>query len=343
MFKSVPVQVWLLILIALLAYPPAQYVYRYIAAAPSRRDIMSPQEDLGWRTRAQFARCVAVLTGLVIFAVFIFTPAAAAFARSPAFMPILMAALGAWSLYTVPRGLANGSIEPLIRGVYSAFERTAQPIRFWLSVAWNASMGSFFLIGAYTMLYQGFEDLCYYRKEKRTPQEELDACENLIRMRGVNGADYADLMTARGVAYYHLGNLGQALHDYDEALKRDPRQSYALYNRALIMADRADNQQALADLSASLKIRANNSDGFLNRGVIYMRLGQMSEASSDFTKALELSPRDTRALAHRGLSFALAGDRSRAIADFKLVKVAAPQDPVMAEGLAVLNLRQSDL
>jgi hypothetical protein len=143
MFKQVPAQAWLLLAIGAPAYAPALYVYRYIVMSPSGRDITQPVEDLSWRTSPQFVRNVAILTALAALSVFIFTATAAQFAHSPNFLPILMIAGGAWSLFTVIRGFVTGQIEPLARGFHNTYQRETQPKRFWVSISWNAVFGFF--------------------------------------------------------------------------------------------------------------------------------------------------------------------------------------------------------
>jgi len=343
MFKDVPAQVWLLLAISAIAYAPALYVYRYINHAPSRRDITLPSEDLSWRTPGQLGRCVAVLIGLVILGIFIFTPAAAQFAHSPAFMPILMAAIGSWAIYTVPRGLTAGKIEPIVRGLSKEYERATQPKRYWASVTWNAVLGCSCLWLAYATIDQGVEDQCYDRQVSRTPEEELAACNKLIQERGVSGKDYAGLVAARGFAYHRLGDLNNAIVDYDEALQLNPQDSYALYNRALILDSRGSDFNALSDYNASLKVRPDNFDGFINRGMLFLRNGRPVEAGNDFSKAHELKPSDTSVLAYRGLSYALQKDRSRAAQDFRAVKASDPKNPELQKGLAILNMSADDL
>jgi len=138
MLPDVPVRVWLLIAFAAVAFRPFQYIIRHLTHSRSRRDITQPPVDLGWRTSAQFIRSASILAILIGLSIFIFTPAAEQFARSPALLPILLAGCGVWALFTVAKGLASGQIEPFIRGNYRTYERGAEPKRFWASLAWNS-------------------------------------------------------------------------------------------------------------------------------------------------------------------------------------------------------------
>jgi hypothetical protein len=93
MFDDIPVTVWLSISLLIMAYLPARHVFRHIAHAPSRRDITLPREDLSWRTPRALFISLAALAALLAVGVYIHTPAAERFARSPEFMPLLMATM----------------------------------------------------------------------------------------------------------------------------------------------------------------------------------------------------------------------------------------------------------
>jgi len=347
MFKDVPAQVWLLIAIAAIAYAPAVYVYRFLAHSPARRDITRLSEDLSWRTLRQFGLSIAMLGGLVALAVFIFTPAAAQFARSPSFMPLLMGAIGAWALSSVPRGLAAGQVQPFVRGISSTFEREMQPKRFWASISWNAIFGCLCIWLAYVTLRDAPDEAlkarCYDWKTTHTPQEELSACNELLRKRDDQSNDYADIISARGYAYHRAGDYRRALSDYSTALRVDGDNSYALYNRGLIYHGRGDYKEAIADYSRSIELRPENADAYINRGTIYLDTGRFKKSIADLTKAHELDPRNPGPLAIRGMAHAWRYDLQRARTDFAALRAIDPRNPVLMQGDALLKMNAGDL
>jgi hypothetical protein len=142
MFESVPAQIWLLIVIGLAAYPAVQYAYRYVVHSPSRRDITQPIGDLEWRTPSRFALSAIFMLFLCGLAVFIFTPAAAEFAQSPSFFPLLLAGSAAYSGYVVVQGFLKGEVEPIIKGGLGRYQRINHPIRYWASMIWNILFAS---------------------------------------------------------------------------------------------------------------------------------------------------------------------------------------------------------
>lgn len=139
MFDWVPIHVWLLIAILAVAYAPARYVYRYYVNSPARRDITQPREDLSWRKPSRISLNLVALAALAGLAVYIFTPAAEKFARSPSFWPLVLGGLGAYALFTVVQDLVDGDVEPMVKGgSLGPYPRQAHSVRYWLSIAWNA-------------------------------------------------------------------------------------------------------------------------------------------------------------------------------------------------------------
>jgi tetratricopeptide (TPR) repeat protein len=347
MFDAVPTRVWLLIAIAVAAFAPARYVYRYIAHSPSRTDITLPPADLSWRTSSHFVRSSMVLAGLVALALFIFTPVAERFARSPSFWSILIAAGGAWALFTVARGLVTGQIEPLAKGFYNTYKRETQPKRFWASMVWNAAFGSLLVWGAFEATIQAWahplEDRCYDRQTAYSPQEELSACNELISKRDATNDDFADLLAARGYAHHRSGDYQRALRDYSNAVRLDPENSYVLFNRGLIYDYLGDDERAAEDYSASIRLRPKNFNAYLYRGMIFLDSGKFDKAAADFSQAHALDAENPWALADRGLAYAWMNETTRAERDFEAVKRIDPSNQVVLRGEALLSLNAGNL
>ena len=151
MFDSVPLRVWLLILIGLTALVPARYVLEHIRNSPLQREISQPREDFSWRTPQRFALNLIALCLLGGLALYIFTPAAEEFARSPTFWPILMTAATAFFGNLFARDLARGHVEPLIKGNFGPYNRREHRNRYWASIAWNSSFIAIMIWMAFNM------------------------------------------------------------------------------------------------------------------------------------------------------------------------------------------------
>ena len=347
MFDDIPVHAWLLILIAIFAYPPAHYLYRHIAASPARRDITQPSEDLSWRTSARLVRSVATLGALAALAIFIFTPAAEQFARSPSFFPILLVSMGAWALYTVPRGLIAGEVQPFVRGLNETYNRQTQPKRFWASLTWNSLLGLLCIGIAYPMYEdtkdQPLKDRCYYYDRAVSPQQRIAACDTLIDRPKIADADLADALAGRATSYYRIGDYRRALMDNSNSIRLNPAQSYVRHNRALVYEALGDRPRAVADYDEAIRLDPADPDAYVNRGLIFLDSRDYEKARADFTKAHELDPQDAWALANRGLTYAWTNDHARAEADFKAASSIDPSNPVVLRGKALLAMNAGDV
>lgn len=260
MLDHVPVRVWLLIAIAAAAYAPTRYIFSHFNQRTSARDIMQSAQSLDHQTSGSLTRNLVFLVALIALAAFIYTPAAAQFAQSPTFWPILMAACGAWSLFTVFKGATNGKIEPFARGFNNTYERHLMPKRFWASMTWNALFGLMCFWIGFQMIGQESLDICYDRLNNHSPQDEITACNKLIRTRKNGDGDLANLLAARGTAYHRLGDYEHAMIDYTAALRLDPHDSASHYNRGLISQQRGDVSGAVAEFRAAVREDPNNAE-----------------------------------------------------------------------------------
>lgn len=341
MFDQVPVQVWLLIALAAVAWHPASYVYRHITHSPSRRDAAQPAEDLSWRTAGLLARSLVILALTIIAGIFIFLPIAERLASSPRFFPALAMCLGAWSLFTVLQGFAKGRIQPFLRGIYHTYKRETQPRRFWASVAWNSCFGCLFIWVAYQTNRQATADLCYNEPAVYSPEESLSACHQLI---GNADRDHLPgLIAARGVAFHRRGDHRRAVAEYTEAIRLNPRDSYSHFNRGLIYEHMGDVEQAIADYSRAVRLRPEDSAAHLQRGLIFLDMNRLDDAVADFTRAHELKPNDAWPLANRGISYAWKNDQAAAERDFQAVRAIDRANPVLLRGEALLSINAGDM
>lgn len=273
---------------------------------------------------------------------FIFTPTAEQFAKSPSFWPILMVCIGLWALYTVPRGLMTGEIEPFVRGIHETYSRESQPKRFWASVVWNALVGSLCVGFAYPMYSdlrdQGAEDRCYYDDKAFSLQERIAACNELIGRPDKSKDEFADALAGRASAHFRMGDYRRSLADNSNSIRLEPSQSYVRYNRALVYEALGDRPRAVADYSEAIRLSPDDADAYLNRGLIFLDTREYEKARSDFTKANKLDPKDAWALANRGMTYAWRNDRARAESDFNAARLIDPSNPVILRGEALLAM-----
>ena len=347
MFDDVPVQAWLILGVMAMGFRPARYAFDYVSHSPSRRDITQPSEDLSWRSSTELVRCLIILGGLLVFTVFIFTPEAEQFARSDIFLPLMMAAFGAFAFYTVAMGLFSGQIAPLIKGVSSSFERISQPKRYWASLCWNALLGGFFMwLGAmsYAEAKDGpLVDQCYDENGNFSSRQALAACNDLIDDRDVSSERLADYVHARGLVYSRAGDTHRAITEYGEAIRLDPKDPTAYFNRGLAYDRLGDRPRAISDYSEAIRIDPKDYEAHLNRGLVYLDDFKLEKAAADFTQAHKLKPDEAWPLANRGISYAWLHDHENAQKDFDAARRIDPENQTVKRGEALIALNEGDL
>ena len=294
-------QVWLAIALTIGAIAPARYVWRHVTHSGTPRDITQPPEDLSWKSPSLLYRNAAILALLIAFGIVIFTPQAHAFAKSNWFLPGLFAAFGTYAAGTLVPGWRDGKIQPLVRGVYTAFERDTQPKRYWASLAWNALLGIGFLVSSVAMTGDNFTPRCDDpdTDDVVTLGKALAACDASARKPGRDTAERADTFAARGRIEQRLGSYPEAIRAYSSALALDPRDSYSLYNRGWLLLSEGKFDAAIADFDASLALRPDNADAYRDRGYAHLNLHHDALADRDFAALGSREPLPPYLLAQR--------------------------------------------
>jgi membrane associated rhomboid family serine protease len=77
----------------------------------------------------------------------------------------------------------------------------------------------------------------------------------------------ANIMDSRGFTYLRLSQLNDAVADYDEALKLNPKQAGSLYGRGLAKLTKGDRAGGEADIAAAKAIQADIAEEFARYGV----------------------------------------------------------------------------
>ena len=298
---AIPPEVWLVIALAIGAIAPAKYVWRYFTHDRTLRDITQPPEDLSWKSRRLFYRNVAIVAFLIGFGIFILTPQARAFARSDWFVPSLFAAFGSYAAGTLVPGWREGKIQPLVRGVDTAFEREAQPRRYWASLAWNALLGLGFLAGAVAITRDNLTPTCDDPDTEDTIalREALTACDALGSEPGRDAAEQADVFAARGRIDQRLGRNSDAIRAYSSALALEPRDFYSHYNRGSLLLSKGKLEATIADFDASLALRPDDADSYRDRGFAHLQLHHDALSDKDFAALGIREPLSPSLLAQR--------------------------------------------
>ena len=106
----------------------------------------------------------------------------------------------------------------------------------------------------------------------------------------------------RGLANAQLRHYDEAIADYTEALRLNPRDEVLQYNRGNAHYCKADYDRAIADYSEAVRLDPKNAWAFGNRGKAYALNGDHARAVADFSRVLQLDPHNVRVLCDRAAS-----------------------------------------
>ena len=104
---------------------------------------------------------------------------------------------------------------------------------------------------------------------------------------------YIDAYANRGICYYHLGNIIQALSDLDTAISLNANISYeragnAYYNIALEFLKQKNYPRAIEILTKAINLNPFDGEAYYNMAVSYHFLRQSEKACEEWEKALNL-------------------------------------------------------
>jgi tetratricopeptide (TPR) repeat protein len=176
------------------------------------------------------------------------------------------------------------------------------------------------------------KNLCFGTGSSTDFAVRVAACTRQIKSGRWQGNNLAITYLNRGNLYKANGAYDQAIADYDEAIRLDPRDVKAYNNRGLAWMMKSAFDRALADLDQAIRLNPKYEDAFVNRGGVYYRKGNYANAVADYAEAVELAPNDTEALYWRGKAKLKNGDETGGEADIAAARKINPKfAPVAAE------------
>jgi tetratricopeptide (TPR) repeat protein len=139
-----------------------------------------------------------------------------------------------------------------------------------------------------------------------------DAFTEALRLDPQNAAAYYN----RGLARKALKEYAKAIADLDEAIRLNPRDAEAWNNRGLARFHRRDYKEALGDFDEAIRLDGTRPGPFSNRGVTHLELKEYRLALKDLNEAIRIDPRYAKAYFNRGMTWTARKDYERAAADF---------------------------
>jgi len=148
------------------------------------------------------------------------------------------------------------------------------------------------------------------------PQERLTACSNVIQDPGTSNSNKAYSWLRRGYALRELGQPGQAVTEFDQALGLYPNYAEAHLGRGLALTDVNRLDDAEQALTNSVNLNPDLAEAYNNRGIVRGRLSKLEQAIEDYTQAIRLKSRFSNAFNNRGTAYYEQKFFDRAIIEF---------------------------
>ena len=159
---------------------------------------------------------------------------------------------------------------------------------------------------------------------------------------------YPEAYAYRGLAKTQLGQLSEAIIDFDAAIRLKPDYANAYANRGVSKINLKQYFSALTDFDAAIRLKPDYANAYYNRGIVKAQLGQPSKAITDFDTAIRLKPDYADAYVSRGRAKVYLEQYFAALTDFDTAIRLKPDharayfDRALAKGLLghTLELKQ---
>jgi protein O-mannosyl-transferase len=119
----------------------------------------------------------------------------------------------------------------------------------------------------------------------------------------------------RGQAFYLIGQLDQAIEDFNKAIILDPASFKAYLNRGAAFINKGQFDQANADFDKAIALNPSYSEAYNAKGSLFGMSGYFDKAIEQFSKAIEINPDYSVAYGNRGSAYSMLGQNSRALED----------------------------
>jgi tetratricopeptide (TPR) repeat protein len=141
-------------------------------------------------------------------------------------------------------------------------------------------------------------------------------------------AQNVEAILRRAAASLAKGDRERALADYDLAIRTDPNNSAAFYQRGQLHRDARDFERALDDFGRMIRLDSRNLPAHYSRALVHLDMGDHDRAIRDLDQAISVKPDYAPAFSLRGRAYAGKGETRRSMQDFDH---AIGLDPTLAD------------
>ena len=136
-------------------------------------------------------------------------------------------------------------------------------------------------------------------KQEKNLDLAIRSCTYIVKNTKETTKNRALAYFYRGVAHADKREYDDAIADYTEAVKLNPKHAPSYNNRGSTYEKQGDNKSALADYSKAIQAAPNFGLAYNNRCWSYYLARDFKNALPDCNKALKLNPKNSHALDSR--------------------------------------------
>ncbi|HRI61879.1 MAG TPA: tetratricopeptide repeat protein [Saprospiraceae bacterium] len=148
-------------------------------------------------------------------------------------------------------------------------------------------------------------------------QKAIKDYSDALSKPGIKNKSKAEILINRGAANGFMQNSAQSIQDITEGLKIDPSNENGYFNRSIAYFNMGQIDNALADYNEYLKYNPYNADVLYESGMILRSKGQNPEAIERLTKAIQLKPNLGIAYLERARAYMQSGNKAAAQQDYQ--------------------------
>jgi tetratricopeptide (TPR) repeat protein len=156
--------------------------------------------------------------------------------------------------------------------------------------------------------------------KKAANQSAIKVCDDLLKQLSpkntVLAAYRAAALYQRGVGERMLGNYGEAIRSFSEAIEVNPELGDAYFRRGICFHMLNEDRMAISDFEQASFMSSEDPRASLWAGFTYAKLGEYHKALRAYGDAIAVSDRYGPAYLNRGLTYMALGENEKAIADF---------------------------
>ena len=174
------------------------------------------------------------------------------------------------------------------------------------------------------------EMVCWDEVDIHTAEEQLAACETVLRSDTLSDEDRPYVIAMKGWSNHELGRLDDALTFYTEKIRLQPDIADGYGWRASVYFDQMDYARAIDDFSAAIRLGVDSVDQqfwYHDRAMARHYAGDSAGGLEDMSYAIELNDADSVNWHDRANIYHDIGDHEHALADYTRAINLAPDDP----------------